>query len=107
MLASGANVNALDSGGNSALMNAAFKGYTDIASYLIAAGAKVNARHGSGLTILMLAVIAVKNNMVELLLANGADAALTDHEGKTAFDLAREHGNPEALAQLLLKPAAR
>jgi ankyrin repeat protein len=43
--------------------------------------------------------------MVDLLLERGADPALTNDQGKTAADVAREHGHTE-LANRLEAPAA-
>ena len=51
----GADVAARDDQGNTALMNAAFKGQTDAAAWLLEHGAEINAKNKDGLTARSLA----------------------------------------------------
>lgn len=67
---------------------------------LLEHGADVNARQQIGYTALMGAAGAGRHDLVDLLLARGADPALTSDEGKTAADIARDHGH-SALADRL------
>jgi ankyrin repeat protein len=73
LLKAGANVDAADNGGNTALMGACFKGYPDVANVLISNGANLNAQHGNGGTALMFAAMFGRNNLVDLLIEKGAD----------------------------------
>lgn len=64
----------------------------EIASLLIKAGADVNYADETGLTLLMTAAETGCMSVARLLLAAGADpSAVCD--GKTAGDIALEHGN--------------
>jgi ankyrin repeat protein len=71
-IAAGANVNASDNNGYTALMRAALNGHTEIARLLIAAGADVNASDNYGWTVLMCAVEYGRTEIVEILIAAGA-----------------------------------
>ena len=74
--------------------------HAGIAALLLDAGADVNARQQIDYTPLMGAAANARMELLELLLARGADPSLTTTEGKTAADLAREHGH-EAIADRL------
>jgi ankyrin repeat protein len=67
---------------------------------LLEGGADPNARQQIGYTPLMGAAGAGRNDMVDLLLARGADPTLVSDDGKTAADIARDHGHA-ALAERL------
>lgn len=67
---------------------------------LLAHRADVNARQQQGYTPLMGAASAGRDDIAELLLQHGADPALTTEAGKTAADLAREHGHTQLAARL-------
>ena len=80
----GADLDAQDEAGNTALHGAYYK---NVAKALIEEGADVNIRNNDGDTPLM------KNFSVEaakLLVAAGADVHAKNHEGKTALDFARQ-----------------
>ena len=67
---------------------------------LLGAGADPNARQQVGYTPLMGAAAAGRDDIADLLLEKGADPALVSEDGKTAADVAREHGHT-ALADRL------
>lgn len=71
-----------------------------IVEWLLDAGADVNARQQAGYTPLMGAAANARVDILELLLARGADASMRTSDGKTAADLAREHGH-DAIARRL------
>jgi len=48
----------------------------------------------------MFATMFGRNEMVKLLLENGADAGIVDVRGQSAFDLAMQQGNDEAITLL-------
>lgn len=67
---------------------------------LLERAADPNARQQIGYTPLMGAAGAGRDDMVDLLLERGADPGLVNDEGKTAADVARDHGHT-ALAERL------
>ena len=68
----GADVNARDKGGRTALMEAALEGHFELAKLLIDKGADVYAKQKSGWTALMSAAASGDLAMVKLLLEKGA-----------------------------------
>ena len=71
-----------------------------IVRWLIDAGADVNARQQVDYTPLMGAAANARLDILEMLLAAGADPSARGTDGKTAADLAREHGHAEVAARL-------
>lgn len=69
-------------------------------SWLLDAGADPNARQQMDYTPLMGAAANARLDILELLLARGADPSLKTSDGKTAADLAREHGHDDIAARL-------
>jgi ankyrin repeat protein len=67
---------------------------------LLERGADPNARQQLGYTPLMGAANAGRDDMVDLLLDRRADPAMVNDDGKTAADIARDHGHV-ALAERL------
>lgn len=105
LLAKGADPNARDDEGRTALMDAAFEQtegsaycYPDIAAALVRHGAAVNARDEDGDTALIyLAQIGSDDekdavSLAKYLLAHGAKKELKGQGGKTALQTARENG---------------
>jgi hypothetical protein len=100
LLERGAEVNAKDSSGSTALVGAACSGQTNVVGLLLDNGADINANAMWDGTPLMEAAHDDKIEVVKLLLARGADISATDGEGQTALDVARKKGNV-AIVQLL------
>ena len=74
--------------------------HAQIAQWLVEAGADVDARQQIDFTPLMGAAANARMEILELLLAHGADPSLKTTEGKTAADLAREHGRGDIADRL-------
>lgn len=95
LLQSGADVNARDRYGQTALMLAAHRGHAVIVDVLIEHGADLDVTAKYSLSALMLAVIAGHEGIVRALMRAGADRSLQGSgapgfAGKTAYDLAVE-----------------
>ena len=75
----------------------------EVVRAILSAQPDVNARQQVGYTPLMGAAASGNREMVDLLLESGANPALVSEDGKTAADVAREHGH-EALAVHLQHP---
>lgn len=112
----GADVNATDKNGWTALMRAAYAGALPFVRLLLEHGAKVNAQAPGGLTALMGAVsepifqLGIHGQdgvaTVQLLLANGADANARDVRGKSVLAYAETNEQPtKSKIILLLKQA--
>jgi uncharacterized protein len=84
-----------------ALHAAVSSGQTEIVRWLLDAGADVNARQQMDYTPLMGAAANARIDIIELLLARGADTSLRSTDGKTAADVAREHGHDETASRLV------
>jgi len=92
LINAGADVNAKNNNGFTALMLAAGNSSPEGIRALAKAGADVNASANNGKTPLMLAAMLNPNpEAVMVLLKLGADPAIRDNEGKTAIDHAREN----------------
>lgn len=105
MARTGHDVNAKDRHGQTALMNAAHAGRTDIIEWLIGKGADLDHTAKFHLSALMLAVIAGHHRIAHLLVNAGADVTITGagapgFDGKTAADLAEERGDKRLTAFL-------
>ena len=99
-LAAGADVNAKDSAGGTALHGAVFRGSKEVAELLISNGADVNAKDKYGRTPLHEAAYWDHKEIVELLITKGADVNAKRKGGETPLDQAKRH--PET-ANLLRK----
>lgn len=71
-----------------------------IAAMLLDAGADIDARQQMDYTPLMGAAANARLALLDLLLARGADPSLRTADGKSAADLARDHGHEEVAARL-------
>lgn len=90
LLDQGADVNAINKNGQTALIIATDLGHVNIASLLLDRGANINAADNDGMTALMLAAQQHIKPMVKLLLDRHADINLTNRAGQTALMLARD-----------------
>jgi ankyrin repeat protein len=93
LLSSGADINARDRHGQTALMLAAIEGHGDVVAWLVERGAALDHTAKYGLSALMLAVIGGHVGVVRRLISAGADvnlrgAGAPGFAGKTALDLA-------------------
>jgi ankyrin repeat protein len=86
----GANVNATDSGNNTALFWAACGNDQEILKLLLAKGANVNMKDSIDQTPLIHAASCGSLENVKILLASGADKNLKEYDGKTAENVAQE-----------------
>lgn len=75
-------------------------GHPEIALALIGAGADPNAKQRHGWTPLHGAAHSGDRAVVEALLAAGADRTITNDEGRTAADIARDAGHADLAALL-------
>ena len=100
LLADGADIEAADTHGNTALMISAAYGYAELARLLIDHGAEVNARGYIGNTALIDAVQEGYAEIARLLLDSGADVNARNQYGTSASSLALGWGRRD-LAQSL------
>lgn len=102
-LRGGADPNARDVLGESALMHAAEASRPlAIFSVLVGAGADVNSRDVEGRTALMLAAARCQDpEVIRFLLASGADAFARDREYETALSYALDFGRPKEIIDTL------
>ena len=106
LLGQGADVNAMDQFGNTALHLAV--GYPDMMRLLLDRGAQVDARNAFGRTPLHRAVS--DRRVVEILLAAGADATARDLFDKTPLDYGLRGGTSAynlSIVELLIRAGAR
>jgi ankyrin repeat protein len=108
LLDAGADVDAKDEHGQTALMNAARDGHAPVVRLLVARGADLNHTAKFNLSALMLAVLNGRDAIVGLLADAGADLTIEatgapGFAGKTALDLAVAADRVIAIA--LLKDA--
>lgn len=102
MLAKGADVNARDRQGMTALADAAQLGWAEGAQQLVAIGAQVDLADDRGETPLILAAQARNAGVVSVLIQGGADPRLTDNvAGLSALDYATRDGRSPAIVKLL------
>ena len=101
LLASGADPNAKDGEGWTALMLVTVKGHLDVARELLTAGADLHAENRKGWTALRFAVSMDDAEALRLLLGAGADVNGLDAEGDTALMQAAREKSVESLKLLL------
>lgn len=109
LLGRGADVDARDRYGQTALMLAAHAGHCEVVKTLIAHRANLNITGKFGLSALMLALVAGRAEVASILARAGADLSLRGSGApgladKTAYDLALERGMLELCAELKPDP---
>ena len=100
----GANINAKDNYGNTALLVAGWS--TDnfhLIRYLVESGANINESNQNGDTPLMDAAYLDKSEFVRYLLVSGADPSLKNFNGDSAMDLAKTDTNRELIMAEITK----
>ncbi len=101
LLKAGADVNLSDAFGWSALMHAAEQKRLTVVKLLTAQpGIQIDARSVNGTTALHRAAAQGFLAIAQRLIQGGADSKITDNEGRTAIDYAREAGHPQLLEAL-------
>lgn len=105
LLQKGANVNAAEADGTSALHWASYRDDVESADLLIRAGAKVNAANDLGATPLWTASQNGSEKMVRRLLEAGANPNAALLAGETPLMVASRSGNPAVVEQLIAKGA--
>ena len=105
LLNGGANVDATDNEGRTALMRAALNDHLDIVNRLLAAGANVNAVSNIGYTALMWAAMLGRLDIVDRLVDAGANVNTADRFGDTALMIAAFHEHLDVVDRLLVAGA--
>ena len=105
LLKHGANIFAVDSGGNTALHWAAFAGHVSCAKLLLENHADVDARSSFGWTPLLQATTRQHLAMVMLLINHGANLNIAAQDGDTALHKAAAAGYAEIIRPLLARLA--
>jgi ankyrin repeat protein len=100
LISIGAELDAADRYGVTALICTAGSGRLDLMRVLLTAGANANLKDKYGRTAVMRAARGGHLEAVELLLKAGADAAAVDEDGKTALVCAREKGHTDVVRRL-------
>ena len=105
LVRSGADVDARDRHGQTALMLAAHRGHREIVELLVEAGADLDVAAKYNLTALMLAIVAGHAAVARVLVRAGANrdvrgVGAPGFAGKSAYDLAVARGMTELYAEL-------
>jgi hypothetical protein len=99
-IAAGADVNAADSYGETALIAAAAGGHARAVWLLLRSGADVDARRGDGFNALIIAAFFGHKEVVRALVDYGADVTGRDRNGMNAHAWARSKGHLEVASLL-------
>jgi hypothetical protein len=106
LLEKGADVNAKNGSGATALMLAAGQGHQNVVRLLLDKGADVNAKDGQDTSALMEASKQGLLEIAKLLLGKGSNASATDNKGKTAAMYAEERGHSKVASYVRAYRAA-
>lgn len=101
LLDSGADVDAADATGVTALMSASFMGHRENVEFLVGRGATLEAKTIDGYTALMYAAKAGQLDCVAALLEGGADVGARDQNGNAPLAFAAQHGYQEVVRLFL------
>lgn len=104
-LAAGADVNARNANGLTALQVAALHGNLDVVRILIDSNADVNAKTSTGVTAIMAASVSGNEELVKMLLAAKADVNAKRDDGITALRIASQNGELGVVKILLAAKA--
>ncbi|RYV01110.1 hypothetical protein SOPP22_16245 [Shewanella sp. OPT22] len=105
LLSSGADVNAKNKRGESALSKAVAHGNIKIVELLLKYEADINHQDGDGFTPLMRAVLSGDIELVDVLQKNGADLNIRNKQGLTALNCAASLGSNKSVKLLLERGA--
>ena len=97
LLDKGADPNARDAAGNTALMGAVFKGHAGLTEMLLKAGSGIDLVNGQGDSALMFAVRYDKPKLARMLVDAGASPDLKSGDGKSPREVAKAGGNESIL----------
>ena len=105
LIKAGADIDALDRYGQTALMIAARDGHAGIVDLLVAHGANLDVTAKYTLSALMLAVINRRADIAKVLVDAGADitvqgAGVPGFYGKNAAELAQDNGQPDVASYI-------
>jgi ankyrin repeat protein len=100
-LAAGANVNAPEADGTSALLWAAYQSSPELVQLLLQAGADVNSANAFGVTPLLQAARDGDAATIDALLQGGADLKKAEREGETPLMAAARAGSVAAVKSLI------
>jgi TPR repeat protein len=101
LLEAGADVNAKEENGFTALMYAATLGHVGVVDALVEAGADVNAEGDQRVTALMCAVVGGEIGILEVLIRAGADVNVVSALGETALTMAASQSRIDLVRTLL------
>ncbi len=101
-IAAGADVNARDGHGWTALMYAVDNGYVLLVSQLLKAQADVNVRAPEGVTASFMAVADGRTEIIELLMKAGADVSIRGLTGTTPGEVEEERAQVEPTVKQLV-----
>ncbi len=99
-LEQGADINAVNKEGETALMVAALEGRTDMARFLIERGADLNAKDSVGATPLLYAALGGSLETIKLLIDKGSNLNARTRDGQTVLSISRMKGNQAAVELL-------
>ncbi|MFC5401419.1 ankyrin repeat domain-containing protein [Cohnella soli] len=106
LLRAGAQVNGINSDGNTPLFWAAYQGHEEAVGWLLKQGADPNVRYVSGRSVLSPVCMHGYENILKLLLAAGAKPIYTCHaDGETPLMIAAYNGRYEC-AEILIEAGA-